>query len=243
MSLVRPSRLFRAGVIAAAVLFGPVLARSDFAQECRSPLPDDEPEIEFKIETGPVAWHNDKNRDQLRVLRANSGAQVAAVGPHWQSIGLTLNSYILAVEVRVAATAIKPARTDGRNSPDYCARLAAAAVRFGTQRTDVYVAREYQPGTCAHGVVRDHEARHVAIYQDAVDRYAPLIEKQLRATARALRPVRAATAQDGAERLRKALHDELSRSFDAMGQEVERANGALDTPAAYGAERERCSAW
>ena len=232
-----------AGYAVAALVLVAILARPALGEECRSPLPDNDPEIAFTVEAGPVAWHNDKNRDQLRVLRANSGAKVAAVGPHWQSIGLTLNSYILSVEVRVAATALKPARKGGKADSGYCARLTSATVRFGTQRTDAYVAREYRPGSCAYAVVRDHEARHVVIYQDAADRYAPLIEKKLYATVAALRPIRVATAQDGAERLRKVLHDELSRLFDAMGQETERANGALDTPAAYGTERKRCEDW
>ena len=243
MTLAQFPRPVRAGHAAAVLALVLLLASPARGEECRSPLADGEPDIEFKIEAGPVSWHNDKNRDQLRVLRANSGAKVAAVGPHWQSIGLTLNSYILAVEVRVAATALSPARKSDKNSPAYCARLTSATVRFGTQRTNVYVAREYQPGSCAHEIVRDHEGRHVAIYQDAVERYAPLIEKKLQASARALRPVRVATAQDGAERLRKALHDDLSQIFDAMGRETERENGALDTPAAYGAERKRCSDW
>ncbi|MBM3564811.1 MAG: hypothetical protein FJX42_01705 [Alphaproteobacteria bacterium] len=221
-----------------------IVARPAFAEDCRAINFAAPPEVTFRVEAAQVAWHNDKNRDQIRILRARSGAKVADVGGHgWQSVGLTINSYILGVDVSIAALPLKLGRGSNEKSTAYCANLAKATVTFGIQRTDAYIAREYAPGSCAHGVIRDHESRHVAIYRDAVERYAPLIEQRLNALAGAIRPVRASSPQDGAERLRKLLQDDLSVEFQNMSREVERENAALDTPKAYAAERALCRQW
>lgn len=249
MSLPRPfASCLPAGLpagMAVAVLLGAMAAPGPaLGEECRSPLPDTAPEVVFKADIGTVDWHNDKTRDQIRTLRSKSGAKVAAAGPNWQPIGLTLASLLLSVEVRVAATSLKATRRgEPVSSSGYCVRLAAATVKFGVQRLSGYVSREYQSGTCAFDIVREHEGRHVAIYQSAVKRYAPMIKKRLDATARDLRPIRAATPQEGAERLRKALNEDLTRIFEAMSRDMERQNGVLDTPAAYAAERARCPNW
>lgn len=249
MSLSRPFA-FRLpaglpGGLAVAALLGALAApRPALGEECRSPLPDKAPEVAFLVDIGTVAWHNDKTRDQIRTLRSKSGAKVAAAGPNWQPIGLTLASRLLSVEVRVEATTSRAARR-GAPAPSsgYCVRLSATTVKFGVQHLSAYVSREYRPGTCAFDIVREHEGRHVAIYQSGVKRYTPLIKKRLDVLARELRPIRVATPQEGAERLRKAIIDELIPIFEAMSRETERQNGAMDTPAAYAAERTRCSNW
>jgi hypothetical protein len=236
--ILQPSRgeVFAALLILALLPVVPAPASGD---ECRIRAPAKDPEVTFALQTGPATWHYDKTRDQIRALRANSGAKVAAVGPNWQSIGLTLATFVLAVDVRVVATPVNPPKA-GAAPPEYCARLIAADVKFGASRMDAYVTRDYRRGTCTHRVVRDHEERHVAIYRAAVERFAPLVESRLRAAARELPLVRAANAKAGAERLRKMLHDDLSKIFDAMGREMETENRALDTPEAYANERRLC---
>lgn len=245
MRLSRSFAFFRPAGLAATVLLGALAApRPALGEECRSPLPDTAPEVVFKADIGTVDWHNNKTRDQIRALRSKSGAKVAAAGPNWQPIGLTLASLLLAVEVRVAATPLKTTRRgEPAPSSDYCVRLVATTVKFGVQRLSAYVSREYQPGTCAFDIVREHEGRHVAIYQSAVKRYAPMIMRRLDTMARDLRPIRAATPQEGAERLRKTLNEDLTRIFEAMSRDMERQNSAMDTPTAYAAERTRCSTW
>ena len=237
MNPVNDLRFLRRVLLILACAFAfPAPAAGD---ECRIRAPATEPEITFALEKGPAKWHHDKTRDQIRALRSHSGAKLAAVGPNWQSIGLTLATFILAVDVRVIAQPIGPSRA-GAAAAEYCARLIAADVKFGTTRLDAYVTRDYRPGTCPHRVVRDHENRHVAIYRAAVERFAPLVESRLQTLARELPPVRAANAKAGAERLRKTLHDDLSRIFDAMGREMETENRALDTVEAYASERTLC---
>lgn len=230
-----------AGLVLALVLalvpaFAPARAAGN---ECRLLGPGAPPHVSFTLQPSNVNWHYDKTRDQIRVLRANSGGKVAAVGPNWQSIGLTLATTILAVDVRVEAVPLRESKS-GSAAPEYCARLIAADVKFGSSRIDAYVARDYRQGSCPFRVVRDHEGKHIAVHRNAVERYAPLIEKRLREAAPALPMVRAADPKKGAERLRKALHDDLSRIFDAMRKDVDKNNGALDTHEAYANERQLC---
>ena len=237
MILVNALKFLRAApLILAFALAHPGTVLGD---ECRMRAPAKEPEVTFALQSSPTTWHFGHTRDQIRALRANSGAKLAAVGPNWQSIGLTLATFVLAVDVRVVAMPVKASKA-GSPPTEYCASLTSADVKFGTSRMDVYVTRDYRQGSCPHRAVRDHEERHVAIYRAAVERYAPLIETRLRAAVRELAPVRAANAKAGAERLRKTLHDDLSRIFDAMGREMETENRALDTPEAYAKERKLC---
>jgi hypothetical protein len=225
----------RAGFILAtlAMLATPAAA----GDECYRRGPFKAPDVSFVLQPADVKWYYDKTRDQIRVLRANSGGKVAAVGPNWQSIGLTLATTILAVDVRIDAV---PLRRSNSGTQEFCARLITADVKFGSSRLDAYVAREYRQGSCPFRVVRDHEEKHIAVHRVAVDRYAPLIERRLRELAPTLPMVRVANPKQGAERLRKLLHDDLSRIFDAMRKEVDRGNAALDTQEAYTRERQLC---
>lgn len=221
-----------------ALLLAPA-AQTVAADECRLRGSGNLPQISFTLHPISVNWHYNKTRDQIRVLRAKSGGKVAAVGPNWQSIGLTLATTVLAVDVSVEAVPIRGSKL-GAAAPEYCARLISADVKFGTTRLDAYVARDYRQGSCPFQVVRDHEDKHIAVHRDAIDHYAPLIEQRLQEAAPALPLVRVSDPKEGAERLRKMLHNDLSRIFDAMNKAVNRSNGALDTPEAYEAERQLC---
>ncbi len=224
----------RAGLVL-ALLWAPTAT----ADECRLRGARHTPDVSFTLHPSTVNWHYDKTRDQIRVLRANSGGKVAAVGPNWQSIGLTLATTVLAVDVRVEAVPIRGAKSGGAG-PEFCARLIAADVKFGSSRLDAYVTRDYRQGSCPFRVVRAHEEKHIEVHRAAVARYAPLIEQRLREAAPALPTVRVSEPKDGAEKLRKMLHDDLSRIFDAMRKDVDTNNGALDTHEAYEAERRLC---
>jgi hypothetical protein len=192
--------------IGAGLILALVATPAAAGDECRLRGPGKRPDVSFALQPATVNWHYDKSRDQIRVLRANSGSKVAAVGPNWQSIGLTLATTVLAVDVRVEAVAVGESKP-GAAGPEFCARLVAADVKFGSSRLDAYVAREYRQGSCPFRVVRDHEEKHIAIHRAAVGRYAPLIERRLREVAPSLPLVRVANPKAGAERLRKLLHD------------------------------------
>lgn len=224
----------RSGLIFALALAAPMTAT---ANECSRRGPFKAPDVAFSLQPATVNWHHDKTRDQIRILRARSGGKVAAAGPNWQSIGLTLATTVLAVDVRVDAV---PLRRANSGTQEFCARLIAAEVKFGSSRLDAYVTREYRQGSCPFRVVRDHEEKHIAIHRAAIDRYGPLIERRLREAVPTLPMVRVSDPKQGAERLRKMLHDDLSRIFDAMRREVERENAALDTAEAYANERRLC---
>jgi hypothetical protein len=229
-----PIKRLRTGLVFALALASPAAA-----DECRPGGRGKTPDISFTLQPPVVNWHYHKTNEEIRVLRARSGGKVAAVGPNWQSIGLTLATTVLAVDVRVEATPIRGARS-GAAGPEFCARLIWADVKFGSSRLDAYVARGYRQGSCPFQVVRAHEEKHIEVHRAAIERYAPRIEARLREAAPALPPVRVADPKAGAERLRKMLHDDLATIFDAMHKDVERENAALDTPEAYAKERRLC---
>ena len=105
MILVNALKFLRAApLILAFALAHPGTVLGD---ECRMRAPAKEPEVTFALQSSPTTWHFGHTRDQIRALRANSGAKLAAVGPNWQSIGLTLATFVLAVDVRVVAMPVK----------------------------------------------------------------------------------------------------------------------------------------
>ena len=110
---------------------------------------------------------------------------------------------------------------------------------------DVYVAKEYAPDSCAYRVILAHENRHVAIARDHVARHTPkfrlAVDSLQMPTARTPRAV--ASIAEIQRQLEAELKRVLTPAFEQFRAEMQRAQAAIDTPAAYAESKKQCTDW
>jgi hypothetical protein len=202
------------------------------ADSCRDAAAG-EPTFRFNTNLGQITIHTDLTRDQLQSLQSRRGGTGIRAG--WQPIGLTLADVQLHTQVKVQAVPV--------GSNRYCGQITSVEATMGIDRIDVYVANRYRPGSCQYESVYEHEMRHVAIFRDAVGRFAPTVRRRLEETARLLPAVAASSADEAAKRLQQKLQREVQPIFKDMNRAIDKANQALDSPENYAREQTRCPNW
>jgi hypothetical protein len=149
-------------------------------------------------------------------------------------LGITIRSDQLNMRVGTRTMALP----DGRQ----CVWATTVEAWIGNPELDVYVAANYVPGTCEHSVVLQHENQHVAIDRGVVRAYGPRIGAALRDIVRRSFPM-VTTDPKLTDRLPDWLMQSLRPLIDAMDADLERRNGALDTPENYRRTAALCQNW
>jgi hypothetical protein len=191
------------------------------------------PTFRFNTNLGQITVHTNLNRDQLQTLQSRRGGTGIRAG--WQPIGLTLADVQMHTQVQVQAVPV--------GSNRYCGQITSVEATMGIDRVDVYVANRYRPGSCQYESVLEHEMRHVAIFRDAVQRFAPAVRRRLEETARALPAMVAASADEAAKQIQQKLQRQVQPIFKDMNRAIDKANQALDSPDNYAREQTRCPNW
>lgn len=222
-------RLVRTLLAASLVAASTVAAR---AEPCAD-LTDTPPAFSFNVNLGQIAVNAGLSRDQLQSLQTRRGGTGIRAG--WQPIGLTLADVQMHTQVQIQAVPVGRGR--------YCARLTAVEATMGVDRIDVFVANRYRPGSCQYESVLEHEMRHVTIFRDAVQRFAPAVRRRLEETARVIPAVTAPSADEAAKRLQDRLQRQVQPIFKEMNRAIDRANQLLDSPENYAREQTRCPSW
>lgn len=126
-----------------------------------------------------------------------------------------------------------------------CFWVEAVDVTVRYPSMDVYIAKEYAPGSCAYRAVLAHENKHADIARAHVERYTPkfglALETLMIPTARA--PMAAATVEEGKAQVEADIRRLLKPQHDQMTAEMNRAQAAIDTPESYAQVKRQCTDW
>lgn len=125
----------------------------------------------------------------------------------------------------------------------YCLRLTKVNYEFGIRKTDIYVGRKYQKGSCAYKAILEHEQEHVRINQHVVDLYFPKVEKELERYANSIKPFYTKQLKQATQSIRNQLTFDLKPVLAAFNRDREKENGVIDNAASYSATREKCKGW
>ncbi|MGH6954972.1 MAG: hypothetical protein ACREGL_12350 [Alphaproteobacteria bacterium] len=110
---------------------------------------------------------------------------------------------------------------------------------------EIFIASEYQSGSCAYTEIMDHEQDHVRVARQNLQQYGPRVRQALTSllipTVRA--PVLVRSADDAKREVEALFAKLLKPLFGEMIATLKRNQGALDTPEEYRAVRARCSDW
>jgi hypothetical protein len=231
--MAMPDRPFRrlAALLLAAGLAAAVSPEPAQAAAC--PPIESTPLVSMSTLPGYLYYDTSHSSGELDRLQGRTGSADRRHG--WHPIGLTLTELQFRMQIRV--------NTLARADNSHCAVIAAVDASLGYDKITVYVDRLYQPGSCQHQSVLDHEHTHVAVFRDTLAIYAPKVEQRLTEAAQRLKPVTARTAEQAAAKLQKALQREMEPTFNEMNRRLDTDNARLDGKDNYLREQSRCSKW
>jgi hypothetical protein len=189
--------------------------------------------LSFNTRIVDPTYNFDLSIQDVRQLYTVRGQRITRA--HSNAIGLTY------AEISISLGAATVARPRERSS--YCVYLEEVEARFGFDKFDVYVGREYPAGSCEYRTILDHENEHVTIYKDVIRDYGGRIRTAIERELMNLGPVFVPSARAGGERAISQLQQRLQPTIDAFQAESRRRNGRIDTQSNYGALQELCPNW
>lgn len=213
-----------------AIVVVTALASGGTAAQC--PPADILPATRLTVTPGTVSYSRQHDIGGLAELRRRNGRAATRRGA---AVGITTADPTFTIDTKVL---LKP-QGGGR----YCAYLTEAVASLGYGRIQVYLARDYQRGSCPHTVIREHEDRHVAVFRNTLARFAPLLRARLAAQAARMAPLSVTDPEAAANRMQDQLNRHIEPILAEFQQTMDQANARLDSPAAYAAEQARCVDW
>jgi hypothetical protein len=124
----------------------------------------------------------------------------------------------------------------------YCVWVTKVSASLGSPVMNVYVAQEYEPGTCEYNVIMNHENTHVRFNLETLRAWAPTISAALTEAARRRFPA-VFHSRPGANEVVNYLVDNVRATFQLMNQDMARRNATIDTPENYARENAKCHHW
>ncbi len=191
------------------------------------------PAVVMDVDMGQVKMSLNRSREQIAAMASSNRN---AVGSHhrWRPVGLTVTElrYSMSTKVMVHSRG-------GR----HCANLTEVTFKIGYDDLDVFVARNYRPGTCEHRAINAHEHEHVQVFRSSLATYAPKIQDRLERIARGMKPIRVGSPKVAAQRFQDRIYYAIKPFLDGMQERQAKLNAALDTEENYRREQARCSDW
>lgn len=190
------------------------------------------PYVRLTESPGDIRYIETASRQRLRQLQGRHATYVAS---GWQPIGLTLAELGLGISVSVRSEVM----SDGR----FCSVLSAVEATVGYDVIDVYIAREYQRGSCQYSVILNHERQHVVVFETTLNEHIPLLLQVLERTAEEMRPIKGRDRNRAARDMQAKMQDAAREVLDRIGATLDRRNARLDTDDQYRREQRQCAHW
>jgi hypothetical protein len=185
--------------------------------------------VSLEVHVPPARVHHDHKIADLK--------KASFHGPRGQVVGLTRIALRLQWELDVAARALGKA---------FCFWVNGIHLNLRYPTPDIYVAREYRPGSCPYRVILAHEKEHVRITRTVVRRYASRLRQELSSLAIPTRS-RPTLVLDSPEQAQGRIQAQIEKRVQPLFQELQdklrQANARLDTLGEYRRSRDRCSHW
>jgi len=170
--------------------------------------------------------------DLARMQRAKGLHQGAGKA---QVLGLTQTEFGYVINTSATFTPV--------SGGGYCAYPVSFDLSVGFSDFLVLIDRQYRRGSCEFAAIRDHELTHVTLYRSNLSRFLPLIRRQARIAAAAVKTIAVGDPDSGA----RALQDQMQRSINPLiarlNREADVANARIDTAKSYRNVHMLCDNW
>ncbi|WP_025897785.1 hypothetical protein [Sneathiella glossodoripedis] len=205
-------------------------AASESQRKCQSTYK--KPLIEFDVQTVPQVLNKSLTSNQITRFAAKRGKLVPLVGH--KLLGLAFVEVDFRFQIQTAE-----ARIDGRS----CISLRQVAVSFGRKKSEIFVAKEYRPGTCQFRAILRHEQEHMDINARIQKKYEKKIQQFLISKAKSIQPYFTTSPTRAPEELAGRFGEEIKRLISQFNEERQRENNKIDTPKSYQKVRAQCAGW
>ncbi len=219
--------------IAGAVLLASVpLAGGASAADARCPSRPEllRPVVDVKTDVPRASYRYDLSIADLTRYKQQQGSNA---GGHTRTLGLTYAMF----ETRFSFETLSQ-----RVGRGYCHWVKRVDATLRIPQLQVFVARDYRPGTCQFHVVTEHENEHVRINQNLVTKFGPLLRYRVVDALHRGMPIWS-SERDGGKAVGATLSPLVNQLVAEMYRERDRNNGAIDTAEAYARTARRCNNW
>jgi hypothetical protein len=213
----------RCGAVAALLLFPYTL----YAADC-TPFAK-EPEVRFEFSRPSPVY---KSVPALHIM------EIEGVQNPMLTRGLTKANFFISYDFKLAGHSVQGG---------YCAAINEIVFRMGYSNMDVFIDERYREGTCEYYILRSHEAQHVKIHNDVLERYIPIIRDEIIIASMNIEPVfvKSMGGVDMNRILRRAVteNERIALLVQRMEDELLYLNLELDSPEEYERISSLCDNW
>lgn len=124
-----------------------------------------------------------------------------------------------------------------------CAWPSQITLTIGHPTFQIYVAGQYQPGTCQYDAILKHESGHVAIDRQILRTSLPYLQRNLSQAAAAGFPILVPPGQDVRQAAIATLTEAIQPVFEWIQSQESGANAEHDSPASYAYTQRQCPRW
>lgn len=127
----------------------------------------------------------------------------------------------------------------------YCFWVDSITVMLRCRPFDVYVAREYDVGSCPYKAILDHEQEHVALAEQYLEAYAPRFRAALASPLipKAFSPLLVESPEEAQRNTQEMIELLLAPVAEELKADMSEAEAELDRPEGYQRIRGRCEDW
>jgi ElaB/YqjD/DUF883 family membrane-anchored ribosome-binding protein len=215
-SVLRCLKALRLGVFASLALLPlPLMAQP---QDCAA--------VQARVTIIPL-WgvetlDNSKSQQEVQAL---SGLQQAHAIRGVVALGLTITDIVMNTRLRTEVLSL--------GGQPVCANLSELRLEFGFTPHIIYIPAQFKPMTCAYNAIYAHEARHVAVDRELLQRELPQLQARLNQELPALAKIYG----DDAAAMRQTLSQRLDHMLKTLQADFIRrrqaAQAIIDSPAEY----------
>lgn len=185
-------------------------------------------DVVMQIDVPQARLHHDRSRAELNEISFHS--------PRARVLGLANTGLQFKWRVRYTANPFG----DG-----FCFWVNRVELTLRYPSPDIYVAREYRPGTCQFRVILEHEKEHYRISRAVLRRYAPRLQTALASLTipTGLRPVLVDSPEAARDQVQALMRRQVDPIYREMAQNLRQVQAEIDSPTEYRRTFKQCRDW
>jgi len=212
----------------------PVLLFSESAAAAgRCPKAPETARVTINTTTAKVVFEGGHSSSDLARMQRAKGLHQG--NGNARVLGLTQTEFRYAIKT---SAKLIPASGGG-----YCAHPVSFDLSVGFSDFRVLIDRQYRRGSCEFAAIRDHEITHVTLYRSNLSRFLPLIRRQARIAATAVKTVAVGDPDSGARALQDQMQRRINPLIARLNREADTANARIDTAKSYRNVHMLCDNW
>jgi hypothetical protein len=203
------------------------------AAECRKPK--DEPPLNIHVEfiDSEPTHSNEKTVAEITSLKKTAQASSSHEGQ--AILGLTVTE--------INSSQKSEIRWLVRGGTPFCAWLRKLNVKISFTRFDVFVAKEYKPGSCSYAAILAHENQHVAIEKEMAEQLHREALAKLKNVEQKLSTATAPTKEEMNRFLSNTVKPMLDENMATYSERRRKAHAKIDTKESYAKVHASCKDW